>query len=86
MTPKEGLATVKEGATGAEVQEKMHKARVEKILLVNDEFQLKGMITAKDFHKAESKPHSCKDGHRRLHVCAPVCDAPGNQDRVQALV
>ncbi|WP_159306783.1 CBS domain-containing protein, partial [Klebsiella pneumoniae] len=61
MTPKERLATVKEGATGAEVQEKMHKARVEKILVVNDEFQLKGMITAKDFHKAESKPNACKD-------------------------
>ena len=55
MTPKERLATVKEGASPEEVQEEMHKARVEKVLVVNDEFQLKGMITAKDFHKAEKK-------------------------------
>lgn len=86
MTPKERLATVKEGATGAEVQEKMHKARVEKILVVNDEFQLKGMITAKDFHKAESKPNACKDEQGRLRVGAAVGAAPGNEERVKALV
>ncbi|MCV5978362.1 CBS domain-containing protein, partial [Escherichia coli] len=56
MTPKERLASVKEGATREEVQEKMHEARVEKVLVVNDEFKLTGMITAKDFHKAERKP------------------------------
>lgn len=86
MTPKERLATVKEGATGAEVQEKMHKARVEKILVVNDEFQLKGMITAKDFHKAESKPNACKDEQGRLRVGAAVGAASGNEERVKALV
>lgn len=86
MTPKERLATVKEGATGAEVQEQMHKARVEKILVVNDEFLLKGMITAKDFHKAESKPNACKDEQGRLRVGAAVGAAPGNEERVKALV
>ncbi|WP_217539666.1 IMP dehydrogenase [Vibrio metschnikovii] len=86
MTPKDRLATVKEGASGQEVQERMHKARVEKILVVNDEFQLKGMITAKDFHKAESKPHACKDSQGRLRVGAAVGAAPGNEGRVKALV
>lgn len=85
MTPKDRLATVKEGASGQEVQERMHKARVEKILVVNDEFQLKGMITAKDFHKAESKPHACKDSQGRLRVGAAVGAAPGNEERVKAL-
>ncbi|EKO3666206.1 IMP dehydrogenase [Vibrio metschnikovii] len=86
MTPKDRLATVREGASGQEVQERMHKARVEKILVVNDEFQLKGMITAKDFHKAESKPHACKDSQGRLRVGAAVGAAPGNEERVKALV
>ncbi len=60
MTPKDRLATVHEGASREEVQEKMHKARIEKVLVVNDAFQLTGMITAKDFHKAERKPNACK--------------------------
>ncbi|SHO58085.1 IMP dehydrogenase [Vibrio quintilis] len=86
MTPKERLATVKEGASHSEVQEKMHQARVEKILVVNDEFQLTGMITAKDFHKAEKAPHACKDEQGRLRVGAAIGAAPGNEERVKALV
>jgi IMP dehydrogenase len=86
MTPKERLVTVKEGASRAEVQEKMHRARVEKVLVVNDEFQLAGMITAKDFHKAESSPNACKDDLGRLRVGAAIGAAPGNEARVQALV
>lgn len=72
MTAKENLAAVKEGATREEVQEKMHEARVEKVLVVNDEFQLTGMITAKDFHKAERKPNACKDERGRLRVGAAL--------------
>lgn len=53
---------------------------------MNDEFQLKGMITAKDFHKAESKPNACKDEQGRLRVGAAVGAAPGNEERVKALV
>ncbi len=86
MTPKERLAAVKEGATREEVQEKMHEARVEKVLVVNDEFQLTGMITAKDFHKAETKPNACKDAQGRLRVGAAVGAGAGNEERVQALV
>ncbi|MDF5463090.1 IMP dehydrogenase, partial [Vibrio parahaemolyticus] len=80
------LAAVKEGATREEVQEKMHEARVEKVLVVNDEFQLTGMITAKDFHKAERKPNACKDERGRLRVGAAVGAGAGNEERVAALV
>ncbi|NLS14293.1 IMP dehydrogenase [Vibrio sp. SM6] len=86
MTPKARLASVQEGATRAEVQEKMHEARVEKVLVVNDEFQLTGMITAKDFHKAERKPNACKDIEGRLRVGAAVGAGAGNEERVKALV
>ncbi|EGQ8310371.1 IMP dehydrogenase [Vibrio parahaemolyticus] len=86
MTPKERLASVNEGATREEVQEKMHEARVEKVLVVNDEFKLTGMITAKDFHKAERKPNACKDERGRLRVGAAVGAGAGNEERVAALV
>lgn len=86
MTPKERLVTVKEGASREEVQEKMHHARVEKVLVVDDEFKLTGMITAKDFHKAERKPNACKDAQGRLRCGAAVGAAPGNEERVAALV
>ncbi|MDP5254099.1 MULTISPECIES: IMP dehydrogenase [unclassified Vibrio] len=86
MTPKDKLATVKEGASRANVQEEMHHARVEKILVVNDDFQLTGMITAKDFHKAERKPNACKDEQGRLRVGAAVGAGAGNEARVAALV
>ncbi len=86
MTPKDRLVTVKEGASREEVQEKMHHARVEKVLVVDDEFKLSGMITAKDFHKAERKPNACKDAQGRLRCGAAVGAAPGNEERVAALV
>ncbi|MDC0609136.1 IMP dehydrogenase [Vibrio sp.] len=86
MTPKDRLVTVKEGASREEVQEKMHDARVEKVLVVDDNFKLSGMITAKDFHKAERKPNACKDSQGRLRCGAAVGAAPGNEERVAALV
>ncbi|CAH0532873.1 Inosine-5'-monophosphate dehydrogenase [Vibrio stylophorae] len=86
MTPKDRLVTVKEGASREEVQERMHQGRVEKVLVVNDDFQLSGMITAKDFHKAERKPNACKDDKGRLRVGAAVGAGAGNEERVQALV
>ncbi|MBD1555786.1 IMP dehydrogenase [Vibrio sp. S9_S30] len=86
MTPKARLATVKEGASREEVQKLMQEHRVEKVLVVNEEFQLKGMITAKDFHKAERKPNACKDVQGRLRVGAAVGAGAGNEERVKALV
>ncbi|MGB2427589.1 MAG: IMP dehydrogenase, partial [Alteromonas sp.] len=59
MTPKERLVTVKEGAASETVLELMHEHRIEKILVVDDAFKLSGLITVKDFQKAESKPNAC---------------------------
>ncbi|MBV1840579.1 IMP dehydrogenase [Photobacterium ganghwense] len=86
MTPKGKLAAAKEGASREEVEKIMQQHRVEKVLLVNDSFQLRGMITAKDFQKAERKPNACKDEFGRLRVGAAVGAGAGNEERVKALV
>ena len=86
MTKKEDLVTVKEGASRETILELMHKNRVEKVLVVDDAFKLKGMITVKDFQKAEQKPHACKDEFGRLRVGAAVGAGPGNEERIDALV
>lgn len=86
MTPKDRLVTVKENASREEIFHLMHEHRVEKVLVVNNEFQLKGMITLKDYQKAESKPNACKDEFGRLRVGAAVGAGPGNEERIDALV
>lgn len=86
MTKKEDLVTVKEGASRETILELMHKNRVEKVLVVDDAFKLKGMITVKDFQKAEQKPNACKDKLGRLRVGAAVGAGPGNEERIDALV
>ena len=86
MTSKEKLASAKEGASREEVEAIMQKYRVEKVLLVDDNFRLKGMITAKDFQKAERKPNACKDARGSLRVGAAVGAGAGNEERVAALV
>ncbi len=65
---------------------KCTKKRVEKALVVDDSFHLLGMITVKDFQKAERKPNACKDEHGRLRVGAAVGAGAGNEERVDALV
>jgi IMP dehydrogenase len=86
MTPREKLVTVKEGASSEEVQRLLHQHRIEKILVVNDNFDLRGMITVKDFDKAESFPNACKDGYGQLRVGASVGTSPDTDERVEALV
>ncbi|PRL36054.1 Inosine-5'-monophosphate dehydrogenase [Haemophilus influenzae] len=86
MTKKEDLVTVKEGASREEILELMHQHRVEKVLVINDSFKLKGMITVKDFQKAEQKPNACKDEFGRLRVGAAVGAGAGNEERIDALV
>ncbi|HHF5355527.1 TPA: IMP dehydrogenase [Haemophilus influenzae] len=86
MTKKEDLVTVKEGVSREEILELMHQHRVEKVLVVNDSFKLKGMITVKDFQKAEQKPNACKDEFGRLRVGAAVGAGAGNEERIDALV
>lgn len=86
MTPKARLVTVKEGATRDEIFHLMHEHRVEKVLMVDDSFKLKGMITLKDYQKAEQKPNACKDELGRLRVGAAVGAGAGNEERIDALV
>jgi len=86
MTPKEKLITVEEGAPRELVIQLLHKNRIEKVLIVNDRFQLRGMITVKDILKAKEKPQACKDSHARLRVGAAVGTGRDTEARVSALV
>ena len=86
MTPRNQLVTVKEGASSDEVQHLLHKHRIEKILVVDDAGVLKGLITVKDFDKAESFPHACKDRFGQLRVGASVGTSTDTDERVDALV
>jgi IMP dehydrogenase len=86
MTPKERLVTVKEGAPREEVISKLGEHRIEKLLVVNDAFQLRGMITVKDIQKAKDYPEACRDDKERLRVGAAVGVGEGTDERVAALV
>ncbi|MGL4455724.1 MAG: IMP dehydrogenase [Plesiomonas sp.] len=86
MTPKPRMVTVLEGAPRTDVLALMHERRVEKVLVVDRSFRLKGMITVKDFQKAERKPNACKDELGSLRVGAAVGAGAGNEERVDALV
>jgi IMP dehydrogenase len=86
MTPKDRLVTVREGADRQEVIGLLHKYRIEKVLVVNDRFQLRGMITVKDIQKSSDYPLACKDDLGRLRVGAAVSTGAGTEERVEALV
>jgi IMP dehydrogenase len=85
MTPKEKLVTVKEGAERDEVLSLLHKHRIEKVLVVNDDFQLRGMITVRDMQKSDDFPNACKDELGRLRVGAAVGTGAETEERVAAL-
>lgn len=86
MTPKEELVTVQEGAELEEVKTLLHHHRIEKVLVVNDEFELKGLITLKDILKSQDYPNACKDDQGRLRVGAAVGTGADTEARVEALV
>lgn len=86
MTPKERLITVKEGASRDDVMKLFRQHRVEKILIVNDAFELRGMYTVKDILKSQSKPLSTKNENGQLCVGAAVTTGPETADRVSALI
>jgi IMP dehydrogenase len=85
MTPKSRLITVRENAPKEEVQRLLHKHRIEKVLVVNGDDELKGMITVKDFQKATEFPRASKDESGRLRVGAAIGTTPDTLDRVVAL-
>jgi IMP dehydrogenase len=86
MTPKHKLVTVREGASKEEAIRLLHEHRIEKVLVVNDRFELRGMITVKDIQKSKDYPHACKDEQERLRVGAAVGTGAGTEERVEALV
>jgi len=86
MTGRDKLVTVKEGAEREEVIRLLHQHRIEKVLVVDDDFRLRGMITVKDIQKASDKPNACKDELGRLRVGAAVGVGAGTDERVHALV
>src|SRR5512142_1553134 len=86
MTRKDRLVTVKEGASEDEVLALLHKHRIEKVLVVNDAFQLRGLITVKDIQKARDNPELVKDSHDRLRVGATDGDGSDTEVRGGALV
>lgn len=86
MTPKERLVTVREGASRDEVQALLHKHRIEKVLVVDDNFHLRGMITVKDIQKASDFPFAAKDDQGQLRAAAAVGTGAGTDERVEALV
>ena len=86
MTPKERLVTVREGASREEVLDKLHKHRIEKVLVINDAFALRGMITVKDIQKSTDHPLACKDSEGRLRVGAAVGTGGDTDERIQRLV
>ncbi|GAA4364100.1 IMP dehydrogenase [Kangiella marina] len=86
MTPKERLVTVQEGASQEEILDKLHSNRIEKLLVVNDNFDLKGLITVKDINNAETKPNACKDRYGHLRVGAAVGTGAETPDRVSAII
>ena len=85
MTPKERLVTVHEGAGREEIIALLHKHRIEKVLVVNDAFHLRGMVTVKDIQKATDKPLACKDEQGRLRAGAAVGTGEETEERVVAL-
>lgn len=86
MTPKERLVTVSEGASKDEVLKLLHEHRIEKILVVNDDFELRGLITVKDIQMSSEYPLASKDAEGRLRAGAAVGTGEGTEERVAALV
>jgi IMP dehydrogenase len=86
MTPRERLVTVEEGATREEALALMHKHRLERVLVVNKKFELRGLVTVKDILKSTEHPDACKDHLGRLRVGAAIGVGEGTEERTEALV
>jgi IMP dehydrogenase len=85
MTPRERLVTVREGATVEEGKALMHKHRLERVLVVNDAFELRGLMTVKDILKSTEHPDAAKDRHGRLRVGAAIGVGEGTEERAELL-
>jgi len=86
MTPQRKLITVREGTPREEAMKLMHQHRLERVLVVDDEYRLCGLVTVKDILKESEHPNACKDAHGKLRVGAAVGVGEGTDERVAALV
>ncbi len=86
MTPREKLVVVKEGASLDEGKTLMHRHKLERVLVVNDDFELRGLMTVKDITKQTSFPNAARDKHGKLRVGAAVGVGDGTEERVELLV
>jgi IMP dehydrogenase len=86
MTPQKELITVREGASRQEAMQLMHQHRLERVLVVDEDFQLKGLVTVQDILKESEHPNASKDAHGKLRVGAAVGVGEGTEERVAALV
>jgi len=86
MTPRDKLIFVKEGAALDEAKRLMNRSRLERVLVVNDEFELRGLITAKDIQKATTHPNASRDENGKLLAGAAVGVGPDNDERIDLLV
>lgn len=86
MTPKKRLVTVKEGSSREEALALLHKYRLERVLIINDQYELKGLITVKDITKTTEHPDASKDNQERLRVGAAVGVGEGSKERAEALI
>ena len=86
MTPQDRLVTVREGAPREEVMALLHKYRLERVLVIDEQYNLKGLITVKDIQKSHDHPLACKDNQGRLRVGAAVGVGDGTEERIAALV
>ena len=86
MTPKDQLVTVNEGESNENIKRLLHEHRIEKVIVIDDNYRLKGLITVNDFAKAENNPNACKDEQGRLRVGAAVGTGADTQARVEALI
>jgi IMP dehydrogenase len=86
MTPRDRLVTVKEGASSEEAMSLLHEHRLERVLVVNDNFELRGLITVKDILKSSEHPNACKDHLGRLRVGAAVGVGEGTEERIELLI
>ncbi|WP_426242570.1 IMP dehydrogenase [Psychrobacter sp. TWP2-1-2] len=86
MTPKDQLVTVHEGESNENIKCLLHEHRIEKVIVIDDHFRLRGLITVNDFSKAENNPNACKDEQGRLRVGAAVGTGADTQARVEALI
>ena len=85
MTPRDRLITVREGTSAEDAKALMHKHRLERVLVITGDFELRGLVTVKDILKSTEHPNACKDGYGHLRVGAAIGVGEGTEERAELL-